>query len=262
MTETEKEGRWYNNCHEYGKYGDSWEEIEKWMYPDPSPVKGTEEWRLLFSKFQKGGNSTGTRKNLSKANEMKAEQGEKAAAKFKGRRRKKGKLKIRSQKKDRSQTKLKKFFEVKKNSEGYPMQHCKYHPVLKEYVYFPPDYGKNGSARYPDFKRFCNNCRLCPCIANETYYDAWDYAKAVKEKTVDGKNMSKEEVRADTQVWLMKQHCKLLKTRYGKKKPVPACIRDLVQNDLPPCHGSDTESERVTDEGSDSETETESETEF
>jgi hypothetical protein len=130
MTETEKEGRWYNNCHEYGKYGDSWEEIEKWMYPDPSPVKGTEEWRLLFSKFQKGGNSTGTRKNLSKANEMKAEQGEKAAAKFKGRRRKKGKLKIRSQKKDRSQTKLKKFFEVKKNSEGYPMQHCKYHPVL------------------------------------------------------------------------------------------------------------------------------------
>ena len=132
-------------------------------------------------------------------------------------------------KKDTSQTKLKSFFAQKTNKDGYPMQHCRYHPELKEYIYVPPGYGGPPCVlgqKPALFEAFCHHCRLAPCLTDAYHYDASNYAKDLtKDSKADAPNSV---VRAGTAVFLQKKHCKLFKKRYNKKMPLLTCIHEHV----------------------------------
>ena len=130
-------------------------------------------------------------------------------------------------KKDTSQTKLKSFFSQKTNKDGYPLHHCRYHPELKVYIYVPPGYGEQSILEQkPVFENFCHHCMLAPCLTETYHYNASNYAK---EMTKDPKaDVPNSMLRAGTEVFLQKIHCKLFKKRYSKKMPVLTCVKEHV----------------------------------
>jgi hypothetical protein len=121
------------------------------------------------------------------------------------------------------QTKLKQFFKPKTNNDGYPMRFCRYHPILDTNVFCPPGYGIGHKHKQDVFmQHFCLDCMLSPCITKEYYNQAWDFSYQMTRHAAG--TISNAVVRTETAVFLQKEHCKLFKKRYGKKKQIPGCI--------------------------------------
>ena len=226
---------WYNNCRLGAVLSDKeWEKVEDKFY-ETLPIS---EAKMELE--------------LRTANQAKIDQAKKAKPK-----KKKSRMKIKKDPKDDpKQPKLTAFFLLKKNEEGYPLHLCKYNKELREHVYAPRGYQDLSMLRKGAQQGFCHHCRLEPCVTEQHYYDAYGHARKMAKESE--KLPSKTEVRAETAVVLQKIHCKWMKKRYSKKKPILTCIKQHVNNVLinPGYSESDLSSEDSSD-SSDSEEEAE-----
>ena len=167
-------------------------------------------------------------------------------------RKKKSRMKIKLKRVDPMQMKIKTFFLTKNNDDGYPLHLCKYHPALKEYVYVPPGYLGEGLLRQKwDHTKFCNHCRLAPCVTEQHYYDAFSHSYNMTKNSKT--KIPNSVIRTETAEKLQKIHCKWFKKRYSKKRPVLTCILRHVNNDLV-CQGI-RDDESNSEESSDSDSE-------
>ncbi len=83
------------------------------------------------------------------------------------------------------------FFEVAKNSQGFPIHQCRYQKAVNDRMYVPKNYGENSRGKAWRNLSFCVSCKLEPCIMVEHFDDVLQKAlaelEAQREKIEAGK---------------------------------------------------------------------------
>ncbi len=127
-------------------------------------------------------------------------------------------------------TPITKFFDIKKNSQGFSLASCKYEPIAGDHVYVPKHYPEIHKPWLE--KKYCADCKLSPCIVlvhqDELYTKAWEEHKRRKEWLslgARGKKVCEEAIFGRVQKYALVKMEKAFNKKYVRDlDAIPCCI--------------------------------------
>ena len=120
------------------------------------------------------------------------------------------------------------FFELVKNSQGFPIHQCRYQKAVDDRMFVPKDYGENSRGMAWRDLSFCTSCKLEPCIMVEHLDDVLN--KALKELEAQRQKIQAGKKCTDlaTIKKIEKVPIRLLNKYFGKdymsRVGVPCCV--------------------------------------
>lgn len=155
---------------------------------------------------------------------------------------------------------IRSYFIPETNFQGFEKRLCVYESSIKDFVFVPKKYAVKSKKR-GILGKFCQSCKLGPCIATE-HYDELS-AKAAKVAVSDGKSTRIVVKRCET---LMKGFMrKYFGREYLNRVGLPECVHQnihmVARYVIDDSSGSDSESSSGHDDGEDEE-DSEEENEF